>query len=53
MAASIHGFGEKHMDGILSHLEELLEAKNVFVRNRKQRRTRALWILMYHYGRSL
>ena len=29
------------MDGMLSHLEELLEAKNIFVRNRKQKRTRA------------
>ena len=38
---------------MLSHLEELLEAKNVFVRNRKQKRTRALGILMYHYGLSL
>ena len=38
---------------MLSHLEELLEAKNIFVRNRKQIRTRALGILMYHYGLSL
>lgn len=41
------------MDGMLSHLEELLEAKNIFVRNRKKMRTRALGILMYHYGLSL
>jgi len=41
------------MDGMLSHLEELLEAKNIFVRKRKQRKTRALGILMYHYGLSL
>ena len=41
------------MDGMLSHLEELLEAKNIFVRKRKQNRTRALGILMYHYGLSL
>ena len=41
------------MDGMLSHLEKLLEAKNIFVRNRKQMRTRALGILMYHYGLSL
>jgi hypothetical protein len=34
------------MDGMLSHLEELLEAKNIFVRKRKQRKTRALGILM-------
>jgi putative transposase len=41
------------MDGMLSHLEELLDAKNIFVRKRKQRRTHALGILMYHYGLSL
>ncbi len=41
------------MDGMLPRLEELLEAKNIFVRKRKQRRTRALGILMYHYGLSL
>ena len=40
------------MDGMLSHLEELLEAKKVFERNRKQMRTRALGILLYHYGLS-
>ena len=38
---------------MLSHLEELLETKKIFVRNRKQRRTHALGILMYHYGLSL
>jgi transposase-like protein len=39
---------------MLSHLEELLETKkNIFIRNRKQRKTRALGILMYHYGLSL
>jgi len=41
------------MDGMLSHLEELLEAKNIFVRNRKQMKTRSLGILLYHYGLSL
>ena len=41
------------MDGMLPRLEELLEAKKIFVRNRKKRRTRALGILMYHYGLSL
>jgi len=41
------------MDEMLSHIEELLEAKNIFVRNRKQIRTRALGILMYHYDISL
>ena len=53
MIAPIYIFGVTKMDGILSHLEELLEAKNIFVRNRKKRRTRALGILMYHYGLSL
>jgi len=38
---------------MLPRLEELLEAKNIFVRNRKKRRTHALGILMYHYGLSL
>jgi len=38
---------------MLSYLEELLETKNIFIRNRKQRRTHALGILMYHYGLSL
>jgi putative transposase len=42
-----------NMDGMLPRLEELLEAKNIFVRNRKKIRTRALGILMYHYGLSL
>jgi len=41
------------MDGILSHLEELLRSKNIFVRNRKQMKTRSLGILLYHYGLSL
>jgi len=53
MIAPIYIFGVTKMDGMLSHLEELLEAKNIFVRNRKQKRTRALGILMYHYGLSL
>jgi transposase-like protein len=41
------------MDGMLSHLQELLEAKKIFVRNRKKGKTRALGILLYHYGLSL
>ena len=41
------------MDGMLPQLEKLLEAKNIFVRKRTKRRTRALGILMYHYGLSL
>ena len=53
MIAPIYIFGVTKMDGMLSHLEELLEAKNIFVRKRKQRRTRALGILLYHYGLSL
>ena len=53
MLAPIYIFGVTKIDGMLSHLEELLEAKNVFVRNRKQRRTRVLGMLMYHYGFSL
>jgi len=41
------------MDGILSHIEEVLEAKKVFERKRKNNRSRALGILLYHYGLSL
>ncbi len=41
------------MDEMLPCLEKLLEAENIFVRNRKKRRTRALSILMYHYGLPL
>ena len=41
------------MDRMLPRLEKLLEAKNIFVRKRKKRRTRAFGILMYHYGLSL
>jgi putative transposase len=41
------------MDGMLSHLEELLKSKNIFVRNRKQMKTRSLGILLYHYDLSL
>ena len=40
------------MDGMLSHIEELLEAKNVFERRRKSTRTRALGVLLYHFGVS-
>jgi hypothetical protein len=38
------------MDGMLSHIEELLEAKNVFERHRKTTKTRALGIFLYHVG---
>ena len=41
------------MDGMLSHIMKVLETKNVFERNRKKLSTRALGILLYHYGLSL
>jgi len=41
------------MDGMLAHIEKLLEAKNVFERHRKSLSTRALGILLYHLGISL
>ncbi len=41
------------MDGILSHIEEILEAKKVIERKRKDNKSRALGILLYHYGLSL
>ena len=41
------------MDGMLSYLEELLEAKNIFERKRKKTSSRALGILLYHFGVSL
>ena len=41
------------MDGMLSHIMKVLEAKNVFERNRKKLSTRALGILLYHHGLSL
>ena len=53
MIASIFVFGENKMDGMLSHLEELLEVKNVFERNRTPMRIRSLGILLYHFGLSL
>ena len=40
------------MDGMLSHIEELLEAKNVFERHRKTTKTHALGIFLYHVGVS-
>jgi hypothetical protein len=40
------------MDGVLLYIEEALEAKNVFKRNRKSMRTRAFGILLYHLGVS-
>ena len=53
MIAPHYHFLVKKMDGMLSHLEELLRSKNIFVRNRKQMKTRSLGILLYHYGLSL
>ncbi len=41
------------MDGILSYLEKVLEAKNIFERQRKKTSSRALGILLYHFGVSL
>jgi hypothetical protein len=36
------------MDGILSHMVEVLDAKNIF--ERKNMQSRAIGILLYHYG---
>ena len=41
------------MDGMLSHIMEGLESKKVFERKRKNSKSRALGILLYHYGLSL
>ncbi len=41
------------MDGMLSYLEKVLEAKNIFERQRKKTSSRALGILLYHFGVSL
>ena len=41
------------MDGMLSHIIKVLEAKKVFERKRKNMKSRALGILLYHYGLSL
>ncbi len=40
------------MDGMLSHVEQVLEAKNVFERKRKKMKTRALGVVLYHMGVS-
>jgi transposase-like protein len=53
MIASHHYFLGVIMDGMLSHIIEILEAKKVFVRKRKNMKSRALGILLYHYGLSL
>ena len=41
------------MNGMLSNLVNTLENKNIFERDRKATRTRALGILLYHFGLSL
>ena len=41
------------MNGMLSHIMEVLEAKKIFERNRTPVRIRALGILLYHLGLSL
>jgi len=41
------------MNGMLSHVVKVLEAKKIFERNRKDMKYRALGILLYHYGLSL
>jgi len=46
-------FGVTKMDGMLSHIMKALEAKNIFERKRKDLQSRALGILLYHYGLSL
>jgi transposase-like protein len=53
MIASHHYFLGVIMDGMLSHIIEVLEAKKVFERKRKNMKSRALGILLYHYGLSL
>jgi putative transposase len=40
------------MDGMLSHVEQVLEAKNVFERTRKTMKTRTLGVVLYHLGVS-
>ncbi len=41
------------IDGVLSHIEGLLESKKIFERNRTPLRIRVLGILLYHLGLSL
>jgi transposase-like protein len=41
------------MDGMLSNMEKVLEAKNIFERERKCMKTRALGVILYHFGVSL
>ena len=41
------------MDGMLSNMEKVLEAKNIFERERVSMKTRALGVILYHFGISL
>ena len=41
------------MNGMLTYIEELLEAKKIFELNRTPLRIRALGIVLYHLGLSL
>jgi hypothetical protein len=41
------------MDGVLSNMEKVLEAKKIFERERKSMKTRALGVILYHFGISL
>ena len=38
---------------MLSNMEKVLEAKNIFERERKNMKTRALGVILYHFGISL
>ena len=38
---------------MLSNMEKVLEAKNIFERERKSMKTRALGVILYHFGISL
>ena len=38
---------------MLSNIEKVLEAKNIFERERKSMKTRALGVILYHFGISL
>src|SRR4030042_2464503 len=41
------------MDGMLSNMEKVLEAKKIFERKRKSMKTRVLGVILYHFGISL
>ena len=41
------------MDGLLSNMGKALEAKNIFEQERKSMKTRALGVILYHFGISL